>query len=74
MALASVIIGTALFKRLSFVSFISIAVLGAVVYKACLMLALQLGLPNSYLKLLMAALLTLAIVSEKLGKGKKNAA
>lgn len=65
MALASVIIGISLFKRLSFVKFVTMAVLGSVVYKACLMIALQLGLPNSYLKLLMAVLLTVAIVSEK---------
>ncbi len=68
MALASVIIGSALFKRLSFIKFTTMAVLGAIIYKACLMIALQLGLPNSYLKLLMAALLTVAIVSEKIGK------
>ncbi len=68
MALASVIIGSALFKRLSFLKFTTMAVLGAIIYKACLMIALQLGLPNSFLKLLMAALLTIAIVSEKIGK------
>ncbi|MBR6025619.1 MAG: ABC transporter permease, partial [Firmicutes bacterium] len=69
MALASVIIGLAIFKKLSFIGFITMAVLGSIVYKACLMIALQLGLPNSYLKLLMAILLTIAIVSEKIGKG-----
>lgn len=72
MALASVIIGIAVFKRLSFVRFVTMAVLGSVIYKACLMTALQLGLPNSYLKLLMAGLLTAAIVSERLGKGGKS--
>lgn len=65
MALASVIIGISVFKRLSFIKFVTMAVLGAILYKACLMIALQLGLPNSYLKLLMAVLLTAAIVSEK---------
>ena len=69
MALASVIIGLALFGKMSFIHFVTMAVLGSVVYKACLMAALQLGLPNSYLKLLMAVLLTAAIVSEKFGKG-----
>ena len=71
MALASVIIGLAVFKKLSFMHFVTMAVLGSVIYKACLMAALQLGLPNSYLKLLMAVLLTVAIVSEKFGKGGK---
>ncbi len=69
MALASVIIGIAIFKKVKFIGFIIMAVLGSIVYKACLMTALQLGLPNSYLKLLMAVLLTVAIVSERLGKG-----
>ena len=71
MALASVIIGLAVFRKLSFVHFVTMAVLGSVIYKACLMAALQLGLPNSYLKLLMAVLLTVAIVSERFGKGGK---
>ena len=73
MALASVIIGIALFKRVPKLKFVTMAVLGSIVYKACLMAALQLGLPNSYLKLLMAVLLTIAIVSERLG-GKKGGA
>lgn len=75
MALAAVIIGISVFRRLSFVKFITMAVLGAILYKACLMIALQLGLPNSYLKLLMAVLLTLAIVSERIQpKGGKQVA
>ena len=69
MALASVIIGLAVFRKLSFIHFVTMAVLGSVIYKACLMAALQLGLPNSYLKLLMAVHLTAAIVSERFGKG-----
>ena len=68
MALASVIIGTALFGRVRKIHPVTMAVLGSILYKACLMIALQLGLPNSYLKLLMAALLTVAIVSERIGK------
>ena len=75
MALASVIIGVALFKRIRFLKLVTMAVLGSIVYKACLMIALQLGLPNAYLKLLMAALLTVAIISERVGKkgGKEHA-
>ena len=67
MALASVIIGTALFKRIPRIHPVTMAVLGSIVYKACLMIALQLGLPNNYLKLLMAVLLTIAIISERIG-------
>ena len=74
MALASVIIGLAVFRKVRFMHFVTMALLGSVIYKACLMAALQLGLPNNYLKLLMAVLLTVAIVSERLGKGgSKNA-
>ncbi|MDD2295316.1 MAG: ABC transporter permease [Eubacteriales bacterium] len=75
MALASVIIGISVFRRLGFFRFVTMAVLGSILYKACLMIALQLGLPNSYLKLLMAVLLTAAIVSEKVNrKGGKRIA
>lgn len=71
MALASVIIGLAIFRKIRIMHLVTMALLGSVIYKACLMAALQLGLPNSYLKLLMAVLLTIAIVSERLGKGGK---
>ena len=72
MALASVIIGIAIFRRVPKIKFVTMAVLGSIVYKACLMVALQLGLPNTYLKLLMAVLLTIAIISERIGKGGKE--
>ncbi len=68
MALAAVIIGTGALRKLSFLKLTTMAVCGAILYKACLQLALQLNLPTSYLKLLMAVLLTIAIVSQKLGK------
>jgi putative ABC transport system permease protein len=75
MALASVIIGISVFHRLRFFRFVTMAILGSILYKACLMAALQLGLPNSYLKLLMSVLLTMAIVSERVNrKGEKHAA
>ena len=75
MALASVIIGTGVFRRVRFMKMTTMAICGAILYKACLQIALQLGLPASYLKLLMAILLTLAIVSQKIGKkgGLENA-
>ncbi len=68
MALAAVIIGTGIFRRLSFMKLTTMAVCGAILYKACLQAALLLGLPSTYLKLLMAVLLTISIVSQKLGK------
>lgn len=72
MALASVIIGTTLFNRMGFIKATTMAILGAIIYKACLSIAMQLGLPTNYLKLLMSALFTLALISNSmLIRGKK---
>ena len=70
MALASVIIGCTLFGRLRFVRSTTSAVVGACIYKACLAIAMQLGLPTNYLKLLMAAIFTAVLVSNNLGRKK----
>lgn len=46
-------------------------VLGAIVYKACLVAAMQLGLPTNYLKLLMSVLFVLALVTgNRMEKGR----
>ena len=37
-------------------------IFGSILYKACLSLALALGLPTQYLKLLMAVIFTIALV------------
>lgn len=71
MALAAVIIGTSLFRRVPFLRATTMAVLGAVLYKACLQIALQLGLPAHYLKLLMAVLLTAALLTQRI-RGRKG--
>ncbi|HWS30690.1 MAG TPA: ABC transporter permease [Clostridia bacterium] len=68
LALASVIIGTNLFRRVRFMKATTMAVLGAVLYQACLTVAMQLRLPTNYLKLLMAALLVAALLSNRLAK------
>ncbi len=70
MALAAVIIGTSIFRRIGFLKATTMSVLGAMLYKACLQAALLLGLPTHYLKLLMALLLTAALLSQRLGKRK----
>lgn len=67
MALAAVIIGTSIFERFGKFKGTTLAILGAVLYKAALQAALSLGLPPSYLKLLMAALLTVALISKEFG-------
>lgn len=69
MALASVIIGMTVFRKVSFMRATSAAVAGAIVYKACLSIAMQLGLDTNYLKLLMAVLLTIALVTDRLHLG-----
>jgi putative tryptophan/tyrosine transport system permease protein len=72
MALASVIIGTNLFKKVKFMKATTAVVLGAIIYKACLVIAMQLGLPTNYLKLLMAVLFTVALVSNNLFAGRRK--
>lgn len=76
MALASVIIGVHLFARIKFVRATFAVILGSVVYEACLVAAMQLGLPMNYMKLLMAAIFTVALVSNHLtaltGRRKKQ--
>ncbi len=66
--LASVIIGLSLFKKVRFLRATTKVLLGALIYKACLSAALLLGLPTQYLKLLMAVLFTVALVSSNIMK------
>ncbi len=54
--LASVIIGTNLFKRLSFVKSTSAVIVGSIIYKACVSIAISLGMAASDLKLITAVL------------------
>lgn len=69
LALAAVIIGANVFGKIRFLKATTLAILGAILYKTCLQAALLLGLPTMLLKALMAALLTVAIVSGSLTKG-----
>jgi len=75
--LSSVIIGISLFKRLSFMKATTMVILGTIIYKACLQIAVVIGLPSEYNKLLMAVLFVLALVfsgtlKEKTKRGKKK--
>ncbi|MCR5657406.1 MAG: ABC transporter permease [Butyrivibrio sp.] len=54
--LASVIIGTALLKKLSFFKITTSVVIGAIVYKACVAIAIKAGLQSTDLKLITAVL------------------
>ena len=56
MALASVIIGTNLFRRVPFVRSTTAVIIGAIVYKACVAVAIRAGVPASDMKLITALL------------------
>jgi putative ABC transport system permease protein len=77
--LSSVIIGLSVFKRVGFMKATTMVILGTVIYKACLQIAVVIGLPSEYNKLLMAVLFVLALIfsgtlKEKTGKRReKNA-
>lgn len=68
--LATVIIGTTLFKKLSFVKGTTAVVVGSIVYKVCIQLAINLGLPANLLKLVTAVLFLLILVLGNMQKGK----
>lgn len=73
-ALASVIIGINIFKKVKFMKATTAVIFGSIIYKACLVIAMQLGLPTNLLKLLMAVIFTFALVFNNMfeGKGKKQ--
>lgn len=62
MGLAAVIIGTNLLRGVRWLRPTTMVVIGSILYKACLVAAMQLGLPTNYLKLLMAVLFVVALV------------
>ena len=54
--LATVIIGTTLFRRIGVVKGTTAVVVGSIIYKACIQIAISLGLPANLLKLATAVL------------------
>ncbi|MFR5601887.1 MAG: ABC transporter permease [Lachnospiraceae bacterium] len=60
--LASVIIGTKLFKRFTAVKATTAVVVGSILYKACVSLAISLGMEASDLKLITAVLFLIILV------------
>ncbi len=60
--LATVIIGTTIFKKMSFVKGTTAAICGSILYKACIQVAISLGLPANLLKLVTAVLFLLILV------------
>lgn len=53
-ALASVIIGVAIFKNVRFIKGTTAAIIGALIYTSALNIVIALGVPTTYLKLVMA--------------------
>lgn len=60
--LATVIIGTTLFRRLDFVRGTTAVVIGSILYKACIQIAIIAGLPANLLKLITAVLFLVILV------------
>ena len=72
MALASVIIGTTLFKKVTIMKATTAVILGSILYKACLSIAMLIGLPTNYLKLLMAGILAVVLISNNMLTGRRK--
>lgn len=72
--LAAVIIGTTIFRKMSFVKGTTAVIAGSVIYKACIQIAISFGLPANLLKLITAALFLVILVIGNFEKGtvKKN--
>ena len=60
--LATVIIGTTLFRKLDFVKGATAVVIGSILYKACIQIAIVAGLPANLLKLVTAVLFLIILV------------
>ena len=73
--LASVIIGTSLFRKVTLLRVTSSVVIGSIIYRACVAIAIRLGMPSQDLKLITAVLflIILVISMERKARVKKNA-
>lgn len=72
--LAAVIIGSTIFKKLTFVKGTTAVVFGSILYKACIQAAISMGLPANLLKLITSALfLAVLVIGNVTGKEKANA-
>lgn len=67
--LASVIIGTKVLKRFRRVKATTAVILGTILYKACVSIAIALGMRSSYLKLITAILFLVILLA---GRGKEK--
>ena len=67
--LATVIVGTTLFRKMSFVKGTTAVLVGSVFYKICIQIAISLGLPANLLKLATAVLFLVVLVVGNRQKG-----
>lgn len=70
MGIASVIIGMALFGKIPVIKPTLVVIFGAIVYKACLSLAINMGINPNNLKLLMTIIFLIALISRRAMDGK----
>jgi len=73
--LATVIIGITIFKKMDFVRGTTAVLIGSILYKGCIQIAISLGMPANLLKLITAVLFLVILVFGNYQKGgaKKNA-
>ena len=71
--LAAVIIGTTLFRRVSFVRGTAAVVIGSILYKPRIQIAILLGLPGNMLNFITAALFLVILITGNL-TGRKGGA
>ena len=72
--LAAVIIGSTIFKKFDFVKGTTAVVVGSVLYKACIQVAINLGLPANLLKLITSVLfLVVLVLGNATGREKADA-
>ncbi len=73
MGLASVILGQTILKKFSFLKATTMVIIGSILYKMCITLALKVGLESSDMKLVTAIIFILALMLNNKVLGDKNA-
>lgn len=63
--LASVVIGVTIFRKVKFMKMTTMAIVGCIIYKGCVMLALNLGMESFDMKLIIAVLFVLTLIINK---------
>lgn len=72
MSLAAVIIGAALLGRVKWMKPTLTAIIGMILYRACLTIAMQLGMDTNFLKMLMSIIFVIALVASRFATGRRK--